>query len=428
MKKRINIANMGALLKALFFTAFTTSAALAADVSVSGFATIGGAISDKPYSYQRFINNDGTLKRDSVLGLQTDITLDEKWSVTIQGKAAPSTKKDTGVDATLTWAFLSYRPTDDWLIRFGKLRAPVYLNNENMDVGVTYDIARLPLDMYSLTPIADGVGIGVTKSFFFDSGELLFDAYWGKTNTPWRVYLRDDLSALGGKQKGADFENIELESKGVVATFETNTGGKFRVGLHKATTHNFSIPSEFTLQPLYMGGAPTGMYSYQPKSGSVKDTNELTAFTLGADIRFDDGYRLMAEYGTRSMKDVSSGFSVQGGYLAALKTIGKWTPYIGASAIISKQSGRELYLSIDSAQSNPITAPIHRQIADTMQTYDQKTYMLGASYNLTPTQKIKAELAHVAIGSMSSFIDNQASARVSNERFNVYTLSYSISF
>ncbi|HRF56916.1 MAG TPA: hypothetical protein PLV58_05930 [Campylobacterales bacterium] len=419
---------MGKLLKTLFAAVCAASAVWAVDVSVSGFATIGGAISDKPYNYQRFINNDGTLKRDSVFGLQTDITLNEAWSATIQGKAAPSTKNDTSVDATLTWAFLSYRPTDDWLIRVGKLRAPVYLNNENMDVGVTYNMARLPLDMYSLTPIADGVGLGVTKSFFFDSGELLLDAYWGKTDTPWRVYMRDDLSAFGGKQKGADFETIELESKGIVATFETNMGGKFRAGLHKATTHNFSIPSEFALQPLYIGGAPTGMYSYQPKSGSVKDKNELTAFTLGADIRLDDGYRLIAEYGTRSMRDVNGGFSVQGGYLAALKTIGKWTPYIGVSTIISKKSGRELYLTIDSAQSNPVTAPIHRQIADTMQSYDQKTYMFGASYNLTPTQKIKAELAHTAIGSMSSFIDNQTSARVSNERFNVYSISYSVSF
>ncbi len=419
---------MGTLLKVLFFAAFAASAALAVDVSVSGFTTIGGAISDKPYNYQRFINNDGTLKRDSVFGLQADMALDEKWSATIQGKAAPSIKNDKGVDATLAWAFLSYRPTNDWLIRVGKLRAPVYLNNENMDVGVTYDMARLPLDMYSLAPMADGIGIGVIKSFFFDSGELLLDAYWGKADTPWRTYMRDDLSAFGGKQKGADFETIELESKGVVATFETNMGGKFRVGLHRATTHNFPIPSEFALQPLYMRGVPTGMYSYQPKSGSIKDKNELTAFTLGANISFDDGYHLMAEYGTRSMKDVGSGFSVQGGYLAALKTIGKWTPYIGVSAILSKQNGRELYLAIDSAQSNPVTAPIHRQIVDTMQTFDQKTYMLGASYSVTPTQKIKAELAHTAIGSMSSFIDNQTSARVSNERFNVYTISYSISF
>jgi hypothetical protein len=40
----------------------------AVDLTWSGFGTVGVAVSDQPYKYQRFIDNQGTFKRDTVLG------------------------------------------------------------------------------------------------------------------------------------------------------------------------------------------------------------------------------------------------------------------------------------------------------------------------------------------------------------------------
>ena len=49
--------------------------AYAAEVSLSGFGTIGYAISDKEYSYQRFVDDNGTIKRDTVSVSYTHLTL-----------------------------------------------------------------------------------------------------------------------------------------------------------------------------------------------------------------------------------------------------------------------------------------------------------------------------------------------------------------
>ena len=58
----------------------------------------------------------------------------------------PDALNDNRYEGSVSWAFLSYRPTNDWLIRAGKQRTPLYLYSETVDVGVTYDFARLPTE------------------------------------------------------------------------------------------------------------------------------------------------------------------------------------------------------------------------------------------------------------------------------------------
>ena len=120
-----------------------SASSLAMDFNVSGFGTVGFAQSDKPYHYQRFIDEEGTFTRDSILGVQADVKFTSQLGATVQGKLAPSSESDRRWDATLSWAFVSWRPTDEWLVRAGKLRLPFMLNTENADVGATYDFARL---------------------------------------------------------------------------------------------------------------------------------------------------------------------------------------------------------------------------------------------------------------------------------------------
>ena len=97
----------------------------AADVTVSGFGTLGYAISDKPYSYQRYVDEQGTFDRDSRLAVQVDAALSRRWSATAQLKFAPDEDSDSRWAPRLSWGFLSWRPDDDWLLRVGKLRIPI---------------------------------------------------------------------------------------------------------------------------------------------------------------------------------------------------------------------------------------------------------------------------------------------------------------
>lgn len=81
--------------------------AAAADISISGFGTLGYVQSNQPYNFQRFINDRGSIERDSVAGVQADVKFTDQIGATVQGKFAPSTKNDSNWDSTLSWAFLS---------------------------------------------------------------------------------------------------------------------------------------------------------------------------------------------------------------------------------------------------------------------------------------------------------------------------------
>ena len=69
----------------------------AVDLAVSGFGTLGYAISDKPYSYQRYLDEQGTFDRDSLLAVQVDAALSRRWSATAQFKFAPGAAAVVGL-------------------------------------------------------------------------------------------------------------------------------------------------------------------------------------------------------------------------------------------------------------------------------------------------------------------------------------------
>lgn len=410
--------------------------AQAVDAQLSAFGTIGGTISDKGYNYQRFINDEGTLKRDSVFGVQTDIAFDDHWSATLQGKIAPKDDSDSGWEPSVSWAFLSYRPTNDWLIRAGKVRAPLYLNSQNMSVGVTYDVARLPYEVYSVSPSDDGIGVIVTKSFEDDDGEIMVDAFYGVIKASYRVFMRDDLSSLsayGGMPKGASFLDLDITSTGLSITKETDAGNRFRAGVYKSKVkyqNGLGLAGNFVLQnPNPMLQLITGnpLFPYYQPDGAL-DKNDVLAFTVGMDYGFGNGYRVVSELAIRNMVNADTGPNAQSGYITIMKKIDQWTPYATIAGIRTKDNVKNLYNNLNSDPINQVL-PINRQFADYAVATEEKSYTIGTSYTITPLQKIKAEWMHVNIGSVSNFlIDSPGDQAITNTSLNIYTLSYSVAF
>jgi len=409
---------------------------------VSGFGTIGYAKSNQTYNYQRFVNDTGTFQRDSVLGLQLDAKFNEQWSATVQGKFAPSLSYDSKWAATTSWAFLSYRPENDWLFRLGKLRIPLYLNSENMDVGTTYDFARLPAEVFSIAPTNDFTGVAVSKNLTLGTSELTLDAYWGKANTYWRFFMRDDMSAAGGLPRGAQFMPITVNAKGLVLTAQVDEH-RFRAGVHSTVatrTDGSAFVADYSYGDLGAAyGAPGLAYGYQAQGPGVPTTDSARNLTyvLGGDLSLGSGYRLMGEFARREVKDTKIGPDTKAAYLSLLKEIGAWTPYVSYARLLSSSTQRNLYAA---ANGNVISSPYlpptvngaltasQRAAADGIAVYDQYTVAVGTSFKLSPAQKIKAEWARTHIGAVSSFVDAPAGGNVSNQNIDVMSLSYNFVF
>ncbi len=426
----------------------------AADVSVSGFGTLGYAQSNQSYKFERFINDSGTVKRDSVAGLQMDAKLTDQIGATIQAKFAPSSKNDASWDGTLSWAFLSWRPSNDLLFRVGKQRVPVYLYSESMDVGVTHDFAHLPTEMYSTSPTTDYIGASFSKTWRPSQSELTLDGYAGSIESNWRFYQRDNATFEGtGMQPGANFLPFTMRGKGAVVTW-LKDDNRYRVGLHsvKVTADpGHFFPASQTLVPasgfpdaqiaaLGQAGLLTGSaYTVLPQARV--DAIDTLTLTLGTEISLPKDFRVVGEYGRRKVSGADIGVDTNGGYFALLKTIGAWTPYVSYAVLKTRSDVLKTYQAVNTNAGLTAQIPMpaligaaatvngsQRAVADSMTVFDQNTIALGTSYRLTPTQKLKFEWARTRVGVSSNFVDAPSGGDVSQQNINVISFSYNFVF
>ena len=405
--------------------------AAAADISLSGFGTVGYALSDQGYNYQRFVNKQGTFKRDSVLGLQMDAKLTDEFGFTVQGKVAPSLDSDHDVDTTVAWAFLSWRPSNDWLIRVGRVRVPLYLNSENMEVGATFDFARLPAEVYTTSQATEGDGVFVGKTWNMDAGELTLNAYSATAKTNYRFYRRDNVPQL--MSAGSYFIPVKVTANGLALTLQQDEN-TFRVGAHDTYTQitdDQVMPVTFPYVAIMPGIGYYQTSNLLPGPGVRSETKiHAVVYTLGADVAVGNGFRVMGEYVRRDVPDISTGPDSQGAYLAVLKSIGAWTPYVSVAHLESMPRTRDLYNKVNGNTFPGSTAlnATQRAGADGIIAYDQTTWALGTSYRMTPQAKLKAEWARTRIGDMSSLIDAPQGGESGNKTVNVFSFSYNVVF
>lgn len=420
----------------VFATSCLTSPVFCADYSLSGFGTLGFALSDQAYNYQRFINERGTFRRDSVAGVQLDARFTESIGATMQVLVSPSTDSDKAEDASVAWAFLSWRPTNDWLFRAGKQRIPLYLFSQTYNVGVTYPLARLPTEMYSISPSNEFTGVSVSKNWDLGQSDLTFDAYWGVSNLDVRFWIRDGIPAV--RPAGPLFRKLGVEGGGAAILYRLQDN-VFRIGLIKVKVDEKNSSNTYPVTYPFVSLFP-GVGYYQvdaslpgPGIPTIDHYSHKTV-TLGADVSLGAGVRAIGEVARSYVSDTLFSTQSTRGYVALLKPIEKWTPYVSYAYLRSQSNVLSLRDSLNSA-TVPAFLPGAAQInaaqrvgADSVIAFDQRSLAIGTSYALSPTSKLKAELMHVRIGQVSSLVDAPPGSNIRNQGINVISLSYSVVF
>ncbi|MBA4108702.1 MAG: hypothetical protein C0487_03780 [Leptothrix sp. (in: Bacteria)] len=405
---------------ALALMVLVATVAQAQDFSYSGFGTIGAAISNKDYRYQRFVDSDGTLMRDTVLGAQLDVQFTPELSATVQGKLAPSARNDDDWDLTASWAFASWRPNNDWLLRVGKLRIPLYLSSENLDVGQSYDFARLPTEMYSIAPTTDVTGLYITRNWTMADSELGLDVYSGEAKVWVRLNTRDN---------GTVFNKYDTRVTGAVLTWRAEDT-MLRLGAHHATTR----PNGGPLNPVTIQSVPTLFGPiYMPDGITPQIRNDI--ITVGIDQKLSGNWRIMFEAERNIQHDTDLGANTAGGYIAILKTMDKWTPYVSASVLKTVGAPAKAHAALSQASlpgfvpdADKINAG-QRVFADSIPFYDQHSLAIGASYALTPHSKLKAEWLHTWVGKGSAMIDSPSGGpAVADKGIDVLSISYNFAY
>ncbi len=195
MKKQFNV------LSAAIVAVLVSTPAQA--IQFDGFMTAGAAQivsideADKGNIYvgglgDRGITEDLTFEKDTRFGIQvsSDITDDMSVVAQILGRG-----ENGNFNAIIEWAYIDYEIHETTSVHVGKIKQPVYLVNDYVEVGYAYPWIRPPQEVYLLNnPLNTVNGIELLLQFPVGPGTLSFQPYVGSN--------RDDIP----NAQGAFFE------------------------------------------------------------------------------------------------------------------------------------------------------------------------------------------------------------------------------
>lgn len=297
-------------------------------IQFDGFFTVGAAIHDDDTNANnpaadgreniyigslgdRGVTQDLTFETDTRFGLQISSDVSENMSVVAQllGRGTIS-----NFDAIIEWAYVDYEFADWISLRAGKIKQPVYLVNDYVEVGYAYPWIRPPVEVYYLNnPLNTVNGAELLLSFPVGPGSLSFQPYIGSN--------RDDIPNSAGQ---AYFEAENIYGIDV-----------------KYAGRGYSVhASTFTCEVKTFGGltgVPTALYGLVDVDLNGKGDCEVTSAGLTFDLA---NVVVYAEWQERTTTEtLSRPFGDQDAWYATLGyRIGKFLPHITYATIDGKAS------------------------------------------------------------------------------------------
>ncbi len=402
------------------------------DYSFSFFGTAGYAISDKDYAYNK-ISNHGTFDADSRLGAQVDWQVTPRLGVTLQGELSPSLSDDHRWRPQLTWALLKYRVTDNWELKLGRSRLPALLYTQNANVGMSYIPARLPIEVYGLSPTF--VFNGISSTYTWDVGDdgmqtLSWDAYAGMANAWQRVWFRTNPNTL---QSGANYYQRRMNVVGTFFTYEDAMEGNIlRTGVHYVLIKNRD-GSTFQKVNNVTSLLPYGIDFdvYDPTGGQRIKEVRFLLFGILADWHLGNGFYATGEIGVRRTLNMDSGLDGRAAYLQLRRRFGDFTPYISYAFSESNTKSRRLYNAMLRQTGVAALATYdmaNRISADSMLMANQSTLAIGTAYDIGTNHRLKLEYARTRVRDGSYLVDQGLYDNSNGNGINVFSASYNFLF
>ena len=273
---------------------------------ISGFMTVGVNTATADVTSrdgQNVFSEEFTYRTDAKVGLQFDYRMTDDWSATVQ--LASKGKDDWSTKAE--WAFLRWDSLDWLTLRAGRLRIPLFMYSETLDVGFTYPWSRPPIGFY-ITSVSSYEGLDALIRF--ETGPLAhqFQPYVGASEG----ILPNGFHIKGNNIYGLAYEASWSNFSARLSAVQLDSGlssEAFSELLVDAVDGGFLTPGEADdVEQRLLEGEKIRFYS--------------------AGVRYDNGSLLiLSEY---SRTD-SGGFptrDTEAAYATVGYTIGKWQPYV----------------------------------------------------------------------------------------------------
>jgi len=341
------------------------STAAHADIDINGFASVGGGWYNGSETGDSYLGYDQHFAADPVtkIGLQFSTAVNDK--VTATGQLLAKGSNDYDVEAA--WAYVSYAVNDEWDVRAGRLRAPLFAYSDFLDVGYAYPWITPPTLVYRLD--FDSVE-GVDTLYRTEHGD------WSATYQLYYGRLTDDIN-IEGEELALDFENFA----GINATFNKDWL-TFKASFNRA---KFTIESPTDLAALIDGGSGLRAGGYDQAADALEMKDEEGIFWgLGVLIDYDD-WLFNTEY-TSIVLDEQNLISEDKAWYAMIgKRLGDFTVH----ATYAVDEDDPDYSVLDEI---PTADPRYALAEGAIGNADTSSISLGVRYDFAAATSFKAEV------------------------------------
>ncbi|MDH4582824.1 hypothetical protein E8F20_13225 [Pseudomonas sp. BN415] len=252
------------------------------EVLINGFGTVGvthlgGEGDGRGYGVSGQTTDSWRGEQLSKFGAQLSYGITDTVGLTLQATAKAYADE---WKANLEWAYLSWQSTDNLMLRFGRLRTPVYMYSESIDVGFSYPWLRLPDEVYSQVQLSNYEGADLIYSLPSSIGLTSIQVAIGQAKNREEFYFDDKFDVDYSKIFGAS------------VSLATNDMGSFRLGYVEADIETeirgsyidiFGNPGSDALLALDKDKGKFTSFGYQYDNGTWISANEWTHLQVERD-------------------------------------------------------------------------------------------------------------------------------------------------
>ena len=363
------------------------------DVDFSGFATLTMSYSDDPdvgfsSNYLNASEAGFSFRRDSLLGGQANITINNNWDAVIQ--AIYQDRSIKSFDNFLELAFIRFRPQRNWVFRAGRLNSDMYLTSEYSHVGYVCLWARPPHAYYSFASIVGHYdGIDVEYNNQISDGFLRINLSAGQTTPKFKAQ---------GQKLSIKFNDLYTAS--IVYVIDEWT---FRASAAKTSFSNFeSAPFNYLIDGLN-SVASTGIWPQATEFAHRFESQHHKMNYSALGVAYDDtNWLIQAELGSAT-SDWAAVPSNTSAYVSVGYRVNEITYFGGLSMAKNKKNSPEVIIpkslsDLPSTQSQEITTLIaNTGLAIKSNTVAQKSINLGAKWYYSDKLAFKVQADHFMI-------------------------------
>jgi hypothetical protein len=378
--------------------ALTSSSSFANDMNISGF--FNGVIAEE--------NGEYNIREQSKLGIQIEGKLTENLSGTMQvvNRASPISEKKR--ETTFEYAFLSYKITPDTTLKAGRLRLPLFMLSEYVEVGAIVPWIESPSSVYQQMPANRYDGIDMSYDFNTNEAGVTIQAYIGNSEADVSLSGLEtvvDLERVMGTNISINYEDWSFRvgyAKSDVAILLGNNSKKeleFNLSLLNA-----GIDDSLNAAEYYANTDPSQSLLYQrtaqgleTQAGQINtlltflpDREKMAILSLGFSGQISERFSVMGEY-----VEINSNHKIEnddkGYYLAATYDFGivnttlTWSQRESLNEFNTKKTNSDQYIATVSYETDAnwyIKAEINRTISEINNVNEKADtkYMVSMNY------------------------------------------------